>query len=238
MSIHRHSWKIDTNPDKKPTACVVRYGAFGDTVQAASVCAALKRAGYHVTLMCSHPSSEVVALDPNIDVKLVQLTNQVPPAWLGPMWVWFAKKWKGKGFDKWVNLCESVETTLLAMEGNIRFEWAPAARHEVMNLNYLEWQHKLAGVPYEPEFKFYPTPEESKWCEQELIRMRKAGIQQFIMWNMAGSSRGHKLYPHQMAIWQHVIDHYPTWGVVTVGDGSCAELETMKSEPRMWHTSG
>ncbi len=164
MSLHKHSWKIDNNPEKKPTVCVVRYGAFGDTVQAASVCAALKKAGYHVTLMCSFPSSEVVALDPNIDAKIVQLTNQVPPAWLGQMWVWFSKKWMGKGFDKWVNLCESVETTLLAMEGNIRFEWSPTARHQMMNVNYLEWQHKLAGVPYEPQFKFYPTPEESKWC--------------------------------------------------------------------------
>jgi ADP-heptose:LPS heptosyltransferase len=239
LSIHRYSWKTDMNPEKKPTVCIVRYGAFGDTIQAASVCAAYKRRGWHVTLMCSYPASEVVALDPNIDEKIVQRVNQVPPAWLGHYWVWMSKKWRGKGFDKWVNLCESVEVALLAQEGNIRFEWPAAARHQMMNFNYLEWQHILAGIPYEPEFKFHPTEDEKKWVVQERLRMQKAGIQKFILWNLAGSSRSHKLYPHQMVIWDHVFKHYPGWGIVTVGDGSCAELEAgFDGESRLWKTSG
>src|SRR5271165_6936970 len=118
MSTHRFSWKEPRNPENKPMACVVRYGAFGDIIQAASVCKALKKAGYFVTLMCSYPSSEVVALEPSIDEKIVQLPNQVPMGWLGHFWVYMSKRWKGRGFDKWVNLCESVETTLLAMEGS------------------------------------------------------------------------------------------------------------------------
>jgi ADP-heptose:LPS heptosyltransferase len=239
LSIHRHSWKIDPNPDKKPTVCIVRYGAFGDTIQAASICAAYKRMGWHVTLMCSYPASEVVALDPNIDEKIVQRVNQVPPQWLGHYWVWMSKKWRGKGFDKWVNLCESVEVVLLAKEGDLRFEWPAAARHRMMNSNYLEWQHILAGVPYEPEFKFHPTEDEKKWAVQERLRMQKAGIKKFILWNLAGSSRSHKLYPHQAVIWQHVFRHYPEWGIVTAGDGSCAELEVgFDGEPRLWRTSG
>ena len=239
MSIQKFSWKNPRNPEGKPTVCVVRYGAFGDVVQAVSVCKALKDAGYYVCLMCSHPSSEVAALEPSIDEKIVQLPNQVPMAWLGHYWVYMSKRWKGKGFDKWVNLCESVETTLLAMEGSIRFEWPPAARHEAMNRNYLEWQHKLAGVPYKPYFKFYATPEELKWRDQERERMRKAGIQKFVLWCLAGSSRAHKLYPHQLSIWQHVFQHYKQWGVVTLGDGSTTELEAgCDGEKRLWKTSG
>ena len=41
------SWKIDPNPEKKPTAGIVRFGAFGDTVQAASVCASFKKSALY-----------------------------------------------------------------------------------------------------------------------------------------------------------------------------------------------
>jgi ADP-heptose:LPS heptosyltransferase len=242
MSTHRFSYKTLKNPKKLPTVCIVRYGAIGDTIQAASVCAAYKKLGYHVTLMCSYPGSELVALDPNIDQLLVQMTSQIPQQWLGFYWVWMSKKWRiddTKGFDKWVNLCESVESTLLAVEGNIKFEWPAAMRERVMNDNYLEFQHAIAGVPYEPTYKFHPQPEEVKWRDEERARMRKAGIERFILWNLAGSSRTHKLYPHQLSIWQHVLKYFPKWGVVTVGDGSCADLEEGdKGERRLWRTSG
>lgn len=238
MSVHRHSWKNPRNPDNKPTVCIVRYGAHGDTVQAASVCASFKKLGYHVTLMCSYPSSEIVATDPNIDELLVQMTSQIPQPWLGHYWVWMSKKWKGKGFDRWVNLCESIESTLLAVEGNIRFEWPARMRQHIMNENYLEFQHRIADVPYEPSFKFHPLASELKWAEEERTRMRKAGIEKYILWNLAGSSRTHKVYPHQLAIWQRVLKHYPKWGIVTVGDGSCAQLETGCDDRRLWKTSG
>jgi ADP-heptose:LPS heptosyltransferase len=242
LSIHRFSWKIDPNPEKKLTVGIVRYGAFGDLVQAVSICRAFKKHGYHVTLFCSYPPSEIAALEPSIDKMIVQRINQIPMPWLGAFWVWMSKKWMGKGFDRWVNLTESVESTLLAMEGNIKFEWPPVVRHQYMNQNYLEFQHKIAGVPYSKDpaehFRFFPTDEEKKWLKEERERMRKRGIQKFVLWNLAGSSRSHKLYPHQQAIWEHVLKHYPDWGVVTVGDGSCADLESLKTEPRMWHTSG
>ena len=173
MSVHRFSHKNEYNPKKLPRACVVRYGAYGDMAQAQSVCAALKKQGYWVILMCSHPSSELVAFDPNIDEMLVQMQNQVPINWLGHFWIWMENKWRGGKIDKWVNLTESVETNLLAMAGNVKFQWAPKARHAIMNLNYLEFQHKLAGCcdPFEPSFKFYPTEEEVKWAVKEREKM-------------------------------------------------------------------
>ena len=239
MSTHRFSWKEPYNPENKPRACVVRYGAFGDMAQAASVCAALKRQGYWVILMSSYPASEIVIFDKNIDEHLVQMQNQVPIGWLGHFWIWMEAKWRGKKIDKWVNLTESAEVALLAMVGNVKFAWPPKARHSQMNYNYLQLQHEIAGAPYEPTFKFYPNEEEVKWREQERARMTKAGIKKFILWNLAGSSRTHKLYPYSSGIWEHVLKAYPDWGVVTVGDGSCTDLEAgFEGEPRMWRTSG
>ena len=228
------SWKIDPNPEKKPTVGIVRFGAFGDTVQAASVCASFKKLGYHVTLYCTYPASEIVAFDPSIDKLVVQLQDQVPMNWLGYMWAFQRKK-----HDKFVNLTECVEGNFLATAGNIRFEWPPLVRHRVMNFNYLEIQHQLGGVPYEPSFKFHPTAEEAQWAKKEREKMRRAGIEQIVLWALAGSSRTHKLYPHQDSIWKHLFDHYPNAGVVTAGDGSCKDLEAWPhEEPRLWATSG
>jgi len=241
MPVRRFSHKDPYNPEKKPRALVVRYGAYGDMAQAASVVAALKKKGYWVILMCSHPSSELVAFDPNVDEFIVQMQNQVPIQWLGHFWIWMEAKWRGSKIDKWVNLTESVESNLLAMVGNVKFVWEPKARHRLMNFNYLYTQHELAGCtdPFEPSFKFHPTADEIKWRDQERAKMKKAGIEKILMWNLAGSSRTHKLYPHQSVVWQHVLKHYPQWGIVTVGDGSCADLEAgYEGNPKVWRTSG
>jgi ADP-heptose:LPS heptosyltransferase len=240
VSKHAFSWKDKPrNPQGLPTVCVVRFGAWGDTVQAASVCAELKRQGFWVTLMCSYPGSEIVARDPSIDEMITYMQDTIPVNWLGHLWAWMREKWHGQKFDRWVNLTESVEQNCLAVAGSVKFEWAPAVRHGMMNVNYLELQHALAKVPHNPSFKFYPTTEETKWAREELARMKKAGIQKFILWGLAGSSRIHKVYPHQDIIWKHVLQHYRDWGIVTVGDGSLVDLEAgFEAEPRVWKTCG
>ena len=125
------SWK---NREKPKKSCgVVRYGAFGDLLQASSVFAGLKAQGYHVTLYTSPPGSDVVRLDPNIDAFYYQDKDQVPNHLLGEFWAYHKKK-----YDKWVNLSESVEATFLALPGRTLHNWPPKVRHQMMNRNYLE----------------------------------------------------------------------------------------------------
>jgi len=241
VSIHKFSHKTVLNPENKPTACVIRYGAFGDVVQAMSIVNQLKAEGYHLTFMCQFPGSEVVMNDPNIDRLVVQTPNQVAIGELGRLWVWFELYGApgNKRFDRWINLTESAESNLLVGPGNVKFGWSPKGRHLFMNHNYVEFQHQIAGVKYVPSFKFYPTEAEIKWRDQERARMKKAGIDKLIMWVLGGSSRTHKVYPHTAVIWDHLLQHYPTWGVVTAGDASCAEFERgYEAKPRIWCASG
>lgn len=242
MSKHLFSHKNILNSEGRPTVALVRYGAFGDLVQAMSLIARLKKDGYHVTLICQHPASELAKNDPNVDRLIIQTMNQIPIVQLGFFWSWFEKRGApgGKPFDKWINLTESVESNLLIMPGNVKFSaWSPKARHAFMNHNYLEFQHLIANVPYEPTYRFWPTEEECRWRDQELLRMRKAGIEKFILWNIAGSSRTHKIYPHSAAVWDHVLQYYPGWGVMPVGDQSCQLFEkSHEGKPRMWMTCG
>lgn len=241
MSKHLFSHKKKLNPEGLKTACVIRYGAIGDLVQAMSLVTQLKRDGYHVTLVAQHPGTEAVKHDPNIDHFVVQTQNQVPISQLGFFWKWFEERGAPgeKKFDKWVNLTESVESNLLIQPGNIKFVWNPKARAAYMSgHNYLAFQHLIGDVPYNPSFKFYPTEEERRWREQERERMKKAGIEKYIFWCLAGSSRTHKVYPHSAVLWNHVLEYYPNWGVMTIGDPTCYEFEkSHEGKPRMWLTS-
>lgn len=218
------------NPKPAKTACVVRYGAFGDLMQSSSVWAGLKRQGYHVTVFSSLPGASVITEDPNIDNLVLFDVDQVPNANLGDFWGWQKKK-----FDKWVNLSESVEATFLAMPGRTPHGWPPLVRHKLMNGNYVEHQHALAGVPHEPRVAFYTTHEEREWARKQ---KQKAGKGLVIVWSLAGSSV-HKTWPYLDSIIASFMVDVPGSHVFLVGGPECQILEAgWENEPRVHKTCG
>ena len=223
----RESWK---NPKPVKTAAVVRYGAQGDNIQASSVLPWLKEQGYHVSFYCqSGAGHDVILHDPHIDRFVVQDKDAVPPAVLADFWTHERKK-----YDKWVNLCESVEGTLLAAPGRPNFEWPNALRAKIMDRNYLEFLHELAEVPPPYRPMFYSTAEEKAWAKKTAEKWGRKNI----LWSLAGSS-GHKVWPHLDAVIAGVMTEYPDTHVVLVGDESCAILEQgWTEEPRVHCMSG
>jgi ADP-heptose:LPS heptosyltransferase/predicted SAM-dependent methyltransferase len=216
-------------PKPLKTAAVVRYGAFGDLLQSSSVISGLKKQGYHVTLYCSPPGSDVMKSDPNIDYFSYQDKDQVPNHLLAEFWHYHRKK-----YDKWVNLCESVEGTFLALPGRSLHDWPPAARHKLMNLNYVEQSHLIAGVPHEPNVRFYSTLPEKEWARKERAKMGK----KVLMWALAGSSV-HKTWPYLDHVIASIMLNYPQWDVVLVGNEACQILEQgWDNEKRVHRRSG
>jgi len=217
-------------PKPEKTACVVRYGAFGDMIQTSTVIAGLKKQGYHVTLFCSPPGSDVIMHDPNIDKIVLFDKDQVPNPDLGAFW-----NWQKKNFDRFVNLSESIEGSMLAMNGRMQYQWSPAARHMAMNLNYVEFMHSIAGVSHDPQIKFFATPEEKVWARKQRDHMKYDNV---IMWSLAGSSV-HKTWAGLDNILASIMVQYPTTAVVLVGGPECQMLEAgWENEPRIYSTCG
>ena len=213
-----------------PRALVCRFGAFGDLMQASSVFAGLKQQGYHVTLMCSPPGVDVVMHDPNIDGFMLLDKDQIPNGDLGDFWAWQAKK-----YDKFINLSESVEGTLLSMPGRAQHGWPASVRDQMLNRNYLEFQHEIAGVPHNPQVRFYATAEEKAWAKKE---RQKLGQGPVILWSLAGSSV-HKTWPYMDNIIASVLVTHPTAKVVLVGGPECKILEAgWENEFRVKKTCG
>ena len=221
------TWKT---PAPERTACVVRYGAYGDLMQSSSVWAGLKADGYHVTLLTSAPGCDVVTHDPNLDKIIVFDKDQVPNANLSDFWAWQKKK-----FTKWVNLSESVEGTLLSLPGRTVHFFPPALREKLNNHNYTEFQHAVAGVPYVLKSKFYATSEEKRWAAKERGKLGEGPV---VMWSLAGSSV-HKTWAGLDNILACIMVDYPDARVVLVGGPECVILEQgWEAEPRIIKTSG
>ena len=191
--------------------------------------AGLKAQGYHITLYTSPPGDEVVTNDPNIDVFYLQDKDQVPNHLLGEFWAYHKKK-----YDKWVNLSESVEGSLLALPGRSVHGWSPLARHKVMDFNYLQIQHELAGIPHEIAMRFYPTDSEKVWAEKQRSKMGKF----VIGWPLAGSSV-HKTWPHLDQVVASIMLDFPLVDIVFLGGPAAKILEQgWEKEPRVHRRCG
>lgn len=215
-------------PKPKKTACVVRFGGFGDLLQTSNVLPALKEQGFHVTVMTTPSGQDVIKHDPHVDAWHLQDKDQVPNHELPLYFSAMEKK-----FSKFINLCESVEGTLLAMPGRMNHTWDFAVRDKYMNVNYLEFASDLAGVPYESRLKFYPTKAEYRQAKERLL---DGGLN--VVWALSGSSP-HKFYPGQDVVIANILKDYPECRIFLVGDQACRLLEMgWEKEKRVIPLSG
>jgi ADP-heptose:LPS heptosyltransferase/predicted SAM-dependent methyltransferase len=211
-----HHFSFRNPVPQRKTCGVVRYGAYGDLLQLSSVLHALADEGYETTLYTSGPGDDVIRYDPHIAHFYLQDKDQVPNHLLGDFW-----KYESAKYDKWVNLSESVEVTLLSIPGRTPHLWSPAARHRYMNHNYVEMQHAIASVPYVPRVRFYPTPTERDWAASE---RKKLGGTPLVMWSMNGSSV-HKTWGGLDRAIASILLEFPSAHVVMVGGPESAILE-------------
>jgi ADP-heptose:LPS heptosyltransferase len=135
-----------------------------------------------------------------------------------------------KQYDKWINLCESVECTLLAAYGRVSWEWPNQLRQKYLDRNYLEWTHELAEIPPPYKPKFYSTSEEKAWAKDKARSYGKINI----LWSLSGSS-GHKVWPHLDAVIAGLMVQYTDIHVTLVGDEFCKILEQGWTNERRVH---
>jgi ADP-heptose:LPS heptosyltransferase len=221
-----YSWK---QPKPTKTAAVIRYGAFGDVLQSASILPGLKRQGFHVTFFCTPRGVEAIEHDPHIDSFVIQEEDAVPNDQLSDYFTYLGKK-----FTKVINLCETVEGIVLPMSGRAHFHWPHAARHNICNRNYVEMQHQIAEVPYtKPETAFYPTAEERAWVNREFERIGG----RIIVWALTGSAF-HKIWPHVDPVIEGLLHTHPYCSVIFVGGPKEESLQGDWTDKRVIKTVG
>jgi ADP-heptose:LPS heptosyltransferase len=238
---------LQAKPGRDKLACVVRYGGFGDMIQASSVFAGLQEQGFTVYVMTTPQGRNIIEHDPHVDGWLLQDTDQVPNEELFGYWEVQAKR-----FDRFVNLSESIEGTLLGYPGRPNHQWPIQVRQREMNRNYLEWTCQLAEVVYgdTAQARFWATDAEHEWAAKWLEDFRNStlgrplrpmehvGPRFNILYTLAGSSI-HKMWPHQDVVIRAVLEQFPEATFTLCGDDFCRMLEAgWEDHPRVRCTSG
>ena len=206
-------------PWRRPpkSVLVIRYGAFGDALMAASILPELKKQGWHVTFNGQSDSCAVLAADPHIDHLILQDKDQVPNENLGQYWGMLAKR-----YDRVIQLNESVENTTLVLPGSSKDKWPAELRRKMLGgINYLEFTHDLAEVPHVFHQRFYPTDQEKALALEQ--KQTVCGDRPLIAWSLKGSSV-HKVWPYTRAVIARLI--FKTDAVVMLlGGKDCEEFE-------------
>ena len=224
-------WQEHRFPKQSDTCLIHRFGAIGDMIQMSSILPGLKKQGWRICVNTTPQGMAIVKNDPHIDEFLIQEDDQVPNAELGDYW-----KREEKAYGKFINLAESVEGSLLALEGRKQWKWHPAFRHLLMDVDYLEATHAIAEVPYKPAAKFYPTSAEKKLAISRRKKLKKKNY--VIMLSAAGSSV-HKIWPYMDSLIARMLILHNDVRFIIVGDAlsQIAEIGWEK-EPRVLRRSG
>ena len=210
----------ERNPGGAKRCLVVRFGAIGDMIMMSSILPGLKSQGYHVTLCTTPAGRKVVEGNPHIDDWWVQDKDQVPGQALDPYLRTLVSR-----FDKVINLCESVEVSLLMVKGRTNhWQDLDARRRIVGGVNYLERQHDIAGVPYDgfAGARFYPTEGERIAAGKYRFRLGPGPV---VYWVLSGTSL-HKVYPFSQVVIGWLLQRTDAT-VVLVGGEAEADLGDM-----------
>ena len=197
------------NPEGKKRALVIRYGAIGDQIMAVSPLKGLKDQGYHITYNTVPKTQQVVENNPYIDEYLIQDTDQVPNAQLGPYWESLKER-----YDLIVNLCESIEGKLLALPGRMEHTYSQETSRRLLNKNYLEHTHDLAGTDYDFDARFYPTAKELAAA----LKYSRSFDGPIVVWAINGTS-AHKVYPFTQTVISWLLEKTPAYVFILTDQG-------------------
>jgi len=210
-------------------ALVIRLAALGDAVIVTPLFRLLKEDGYHVTFHTSKWGIEVTKHSPNIDAHSLH-DQDIPPD--DTLTKFFEEL--GKGYDKVINLCESVEGTLAKVHWREDFHWSKEKRHEECNKNFYDYTMELAGYP---DRKGLNGELYFSRLENDLARgVRNKHKGKFlILWSLSGSSV-HKAYPFSEYVAMALLNKYPDIQILTTGDSVCGMIDW--KHPRTKNYSG
>jgi len=216
-------------PIEGKKCAVLRYGGIGDMMMASIIFPELKKQGYRVTLYTHVNSYEVVKYNPHIDEVVLQDSGQVPIEEFRDFCLHTSKK-----YDKFINLSESIEGTLLSLPDRVSYYWPKEVRHNQMKGNYYELTAAISSVQLSLQGNFYMTPKEEFFA----INLRKKLKTPIILWVLSGSSV-HKFWPWQDQAIARILVQHPTATIVLAGDVSSKLLQQgWEKEPRVVLTCG
>ena len=208
-------------------AIVIRYGAVGDNIMVTPIIRLLKNQGYHVTIN-TLPNNKFV-FDNNfyIDDFLIQEKAVVNGNDLGNYFKYLETK-----YDKVINLCHSIEHTMLKDPAAKEF-YQPKV---IEDRNYYDRTLEIAGFKETGlNGEIYLSASEEVMCKYFVSRNKDTFN---IMWCPRGSS-SHKMCTHSEDIIDYLLDTYKDIKVFLVGGDDVSTInawvrERLENRIKIW----
>jgi ADP-heptose:LPS heptosyltransferase len=195
---------------------VIRYGAFGDHIIASPIYRLLKKDGYHITVNTTKTGMMMLKCNPFIDKFLEHKTMPADEN--------LTKHWEeiSQGYDKVINLSESIEGSLLKIKSRPDFNQSKEELFKECNVNYYDRTAEVAGYPDAKGMRgeLYFSRFESKVAK----RFEKKYRSYFkILWPLSGST-SHKAYPFAENVAMSLLTNHQDIMIFITGDMACEIL--------------
>ena len=210
---------------QRKRVCISRFGAIGDAIMITPLLRELWEDGYEVTLNITPYAAAVFENNPYVTNVIVQQRDAIPNPDLGAYWDFWAKH-----YDRYINLSESIEASLLKVEWRPDF-YTPRLQRDT-NVNY--YQHTLelggyTGVKEELWGELFITTHEEEEARNALKKLGvDPAIHTIVLLGLSGTSN-HKIIPLAPMIMGEWLPSTKNVRVVLMGDAS-AQPHTFEME--------
>jgi ADP-heptose:LPS heptosyltransferase len=203
---------------------VIRSGAYGDALMAASIFPHLVEEGWSIDVLTGTAGEEALRHDPHVHAIRVLYAGQVPDEEIAYYW----QAW-GERYGKVINLTFSVEGELLKQPRRGDYFWSEEQRRAMCGRSYLAHTHAVSGVPGPYRVRFYANAE-----EDVLARKFAAAEGPFILWCLRGSAV-HKWWPFVPQAVCRILAHCGGKIVLSGDTGAAAMAGDIRSAVAAYH---
>lgn len=202
---------------RKKKCLIIRYAAYGDMLIVTPIIRLLHKRGYKVDIETKQSGKIILKNNPFIN-KIILHKQELDGKELEAHW-----KEIGKGYDKVINLTESIEASLALVPWQKEYNLSQEERREMCDVNYYERTFELAKMKFIPGLtgEIYFTPYEMDKARRSYSRYKNKFV---ILWGLAGSSM-HKAWPYMEYAARAFMDAHEDVVIFTVGDDICRLLE-------------
>lgn len=170
----------------------------------------LSQDNFKITYNTGERGAPIIKNCPYID-SLLPHDENIPNEQLGPHWEKISK-----GFDKFINLSESIEKKFLFVKRDKEYSLPVEERRKLSgSANYYKYTLELGGYTdvENPRPELFPSIAERKWCLDFRLRHRDDFL---IMWNLSGSAP-HKAWMQAEDCAMMLFENYDDIQTITTG---------------------
>lgn len=206
-------------------ALISRYGAYGDIIHCSHLPHLLKEKGYdQVDFETNYKGIQLLSKNPYIDNIIYFNPHDYLHTFGHP--TMRERHWKNvsQGYDKFVNLYNSLEYNCIAMEDSVEYYMHPSARKWMREVNFYDEMTRFAGYPEEVgnwTGELYYSAEEDQIARDSIKKYEGKYI---VLINLTGTTI-HKRFVRSPEVINWILTNIPNAHIITTGDKSCKSID-------------